>query len=332
MNVNSKLYEELPVQKIYEIAQKHLGSFTNIEFSLLKGGLFNTTYKLILDSPLREFILRVGPVNRQYLLPFEQNLMNAEVEVYKLFSENQIPCPRVLVCDSTKSIVNRDYMITEYIQSVPLSDDSIPQDVKDELYEQAGRWTAQIHSITGAKFGRLSDIQQGSGYDRWDDFLRVQAMETGEKCLEFEVFDRNVVSRIIKIYEDHSKLYENITIPQLIHADLWAGNILVRLDTITNKYELAAIIDADRALFGDVDFEFASPWITNEPFLKGYGHHDKVNDTTQALKIDTYRLLFHFIDTYVWKVQYNNMVEYENNRQRTMELLISIEAGVCIIE
>lgn len=33
MNVNSKLYEELSAQKIYEIAHKHFDSFTNIEFS-----------------------------------------------------------------------------------------------------------------------------------------------------------------------------------------------------------------------------------------------------------------------------------------------------------
>lgn len=328
MNVNSKIYEELPAQKIYEIVQKHFGSSTNIEWSLLKGGLFNTTYKLVLHSPLREFVLRVGPVNRQFLLPFEQHLMNAEVDVYNLFSRNQIPCPTVLVCDTTKSIVDRDYMITEYIPCVPLSDETIPQDVKDELYEQAGRWTAQIHSITGSKFGRVSDIQQSGGYNAWDGFLESQARETGEKCLEFEVFDKSVVSRIIKIYEDNSRLYENITVPQLIHADLWAGNILVRLNTITNKYELAAIIDADRALFGDVDFEFASPWITSESFLKGYGKYDKHRDDIQAFKKATYQLLFHFIDTYVWKVQYNNIVDYENNKRLTMELLTSIEARI----
>ncbi|GGH36330.1 phosphotransferase family protein [Paenibacillus segetis] len=328
MNVSSKLYEELPAQKIYEVVQKHFGSSSEIEYSLLKGGLFNTTYKLVLHSPMREFIFRVGPVNRQFLLPFEQHLMNAEVEVYTLFSKNQIPCPTVLVCDSTKSIVDRDYMITEYIPSVPLSDESIPQDVKAELYEQAGRWTAEIHSIIGSKFGRVSDIQQTGGYDHWVDFLRAQAIETGVKCLEYEVFGESVVSRMIKIYEDTSRLYENITIPQLIHADLWAGNILVRLNKITNKYELAAIIDADRALFGDVDFEFASPWITNESFLKGYGKQDRDHDPLRALKKDTYQLLFHFIDSYVWKVQYNNMVEYENNKQRAMDLLSSIEAEI----
>jgi aminoglycoside phosphotransferase (APT) family kinase protein len=322
----SKIFEELSFQKINEIVEQQFGKTAGIDILLLKGGLFNTTYKLTLYSPYHELILRVGPVNEEYLLPFELNLMNAESRVYDLLAQKHIPCPTVLVCDSTKSIINRDYMITEFIRSVPLSDETIPEDAKTVLYEQIGERTAMMHSIVGSKFGRVSDIQRNGGYDSWGDFLLAQAIEIGEKCCEYNVFDNDTVNRIIGIYENNSWLYKNITIPRLVHSDLWAGNVLVRLNNMKNKYELAAIIDADRALFGDIDFEFASPWIINESFIKGYGDNAKHSDANQQIKVDTYKLIFSFIDSFVWKVKYDNMVEYEINKLRTNELLKSLEA------
>ena len=326
MSSRSKIFEELSVEKINKIVEQQFGKNAGIDISPLKGGLFNTTYKLTLHSPDLELILRVGPVNEQYLLPFEQNLMNAESRVYDLLAQKHIPCPTVLLCDTSKSIINRDYMITEFIRSVPLSDKTIPEDAKAVLYEQIGEQTALIHSIIGSKFGRVSDIQRNGGFDSWGGFLLAQAIEIGEKCCEYNVFDRDTVNRIIRLYENNSWLYNNITTPRLVHADLWAGNVLVRLDNMKNKYELAAIIDADRALFGDIDFEFASPWIINESFIKGYGGNDKNNDADQQIKVDTYKLIFNFIDSFVWKVQYDNRVEYENNKLRTIELLTSLEA------
>jgi Ser/Thr protein kinase RdoA (MazF antagonist) len=104
----------------------------------------------------------------------------------------------------------------------------------------------------------VSDIQRNGGYDGWANFLLSQAIETGEKCLEYEVFDHNIVSRIVRLNENHSWLYKSIKIPRLLHADIWDGNVLVRRMNDTDRYELAAVIDADRAIFGDIDFEFAS--------------------------------------------------------------------------
>ncbi|WP_227011686.1 phosphotransferase family protein [Paenibacillus lutimineralis] len=304
----------------------HFGNSEHIEISLLNSGLFNTTYKLDLNSLQRKLILRVGPVNREYLLNYEQNLMEAECYVYDLLSKNQIPCPVVLAADFSKRFIPRDYMITEYIDSTPLSDESIPNEAKCDIYGQAGKWTSEIHKIVGPQFGRVSDILRGKGHDHWDQFLVSHITEIGEKSLFFGVLDRDIVNRISHVFENIRNIFTSVTTPRLIHADLWAGNVLVHSNNNNSNYELAAIIDADRAIFGDTDFEFANPWMINDSFLKGYG--ENIDEPNRQLKLDAYKLIYSFIDTFVWKVQYQNKNEYENHKLLTSEILKSLEKQI----
>ncbi|MGM1049295.1 MAG: phosphotransferase family protein [Bacillota bacterium] len=322
----SRIFKELSVREIHDLVSLHFGISKDIEINLLKGGLFNTTYKLKLLSMQRELVLRVGPVNREYLLNFEQNLMAVECHVYDLFTKRGIPCPVLLASDFSKSTIDRDYMITEYINSKPLSDESIPSEAKDHLFEQAGKWTAEIHKISGPKFGRVSDILRNEGHDNWGQFLISHITEICEKCLQFGVLDQKIMNRIIHVFENIKDIYKSVTTPKLVHADLWAGNVLVASENNGNLNELAAIIDADRAVFGDIDFEFASPWMINDSFLKGYGKYN--NDPEKQTKMNSYKLIYSFIDTYVWKVQYQNENEHENSKRRTIEILKLLEEHI----
>jgi len=325
MQSQSRIFRELSKEEIHELVSLHFGTSDPIEISLLNSGLFNTTYKLDLPSLQRKLILRVGPVNREYLLNYEQNLMEAECYVYDLLSKHQIPCSVVLATDFSKKLIPRDYMITEYIDSTPLSDESIPNEAKCEIYEQVGKWTSEIHKIAGPKFGRVSDILRGEGHDNWGQFLEAHVTEVGEKSLFFGILDRSIVNRINHVFENIRDIFTSVTTPKLIHADLWAGNVLVHSNNHAN-YELAAIIDVDRAIFGDTDFEFANPWMINDSFLKGYG--EKIDEPNRQLKLEAYRLIYSFIDTFVWKVQYQNEIEHNNNKLRTIEILKSLEKQI----
>jgi aminoglycoside phosphotransferase (APT) family kinase protein len=171
LNLQSKIFKALSLEEIRDIAKRHFEDDPQLEATLLKGGLFNTTYKLTLPSAKRELILRLGPVNREYLMPFEHRLMEAECHVYEKLSERQIPCPVVVAVDFSKAYIDRDYMITEFIDSMPLSDEAVPDAAKGSLYEESGKWTAQLHQITGTSFGRVSDILRGCGCDNWGTYL-----------------------------------------------------------------------------------------------------------------------------------------------------------------
>lgn len=321
LNVKSKIFKEISAEELLNIIKHYFPKSNIVSISLLKGGLFNTTYRLIIDSPHRDLILRIGPVNREYLLAFENNLMRAEEYVYKLLVENNIPSPTVIVCDTSKNIIDRDFMITEYIKSVPLSDESILESCKGKLYQEVGEYIYKLHSIKGSKFGRVSDFVAGISYDTWKEFLICHVNQIGKSCLEYDVFDKDTIKKINEVYKSNQSLFDDIIESNLVHADLWAGNILIS-ENYNKNYEVTAIIDVDRAVFGDVDFEFASPWMINDDFISGYGNI--LSDESRQLKLKLYSLLYSVIDSYVWKVEYNDENEYIVNKARTLELLSTL--------
>lgn len=318
MNTCSKLYCELDDISLKRIAKEHFGKDVAYEAKLLKGGLFNTTYYLKLIKENKELVLRVGPVNRNLLLPFEHNLMNAESFVYKLCAENGIPTSKVIVCDTEKKLIPRDYMIVEYIPGVALSEVQETDNIVNALYETAGILIKKMHAITSGKFGRVSHILQGRGFSTWSAFLKDELDNWNQKISETSLYTNEEIDSIFKVLQTYNGLFCEITQPHLIHADLWSGNVLVVKKD--RQYEVAALIDADRAVFGDIDFEFASPWMINEAFLKGYGDGFKENDDHTARRL-IYRLIYHLIDSYVWGIQYCNPNNSNENKANAMAIV-----------
>lgn len=328
MNKQSHLYQELELSVIQEIAHTHLGlTPSGLTAQLLAGGLFNTTYKLTHPSHPSGWILRLGPVNRHLLLPYEHHLMEGEAYVSGIFAEAGFPCAPIRACDTSKRLVDRDYMVMDYIPSVPLSDASVSEEDKERLFADVGRWAARMHNeIVAPVYGRASEVARGEGHGDWGGFLLAEAWKSGEKCDEFAVFTSREIERITAVFAAHQTLYRNTTVPRLVHADLWAGNVLVRRAAEGGEYEIAAIIDADRALFGDPAFEFAPLWMNNAAFDRGYGRVADSLDETHQFRMSTYQLLSALMDTYIWKVQYNSPEEYDRNKQHTLSLLEAIEA------
>ena len=114
--MNSSLYLELSKEELRKLISETLNTDIN-SAKLLTGGLFNTTY-YIDTMKYGSVVLRVGPVNRHLLLPFEHSLMQAEQLVYKLCREAQVPVSEILFMDTSKRIIDCDYMIVRYIPSV----------------------------------------------------------------------------------------------------------------------------------------------------------------------------------------------------------------------
>lgn len=121
MNKQSNLFQEISTEIIRDIFVNTLQEEIIWETALLDGGLFNTTYIVEYSSSHKKAVLRLGPVNRHLLMGFEENLMNAEVYTYSICQTIGIPCSKVLACDTSKKIIDRDFMIVEYIPSVVMS-------------------------------------------------------------------------------------------------------------------------------------------------------------------------------------------------------------------
>ncbi len=306
MNVNSSLFKELSQDEILSVVNKDFQHDELITYDLMKGGAFNTTYLLTLRSG--KYVLRAGPVNRHLILPFEYCLMPAENYVYGLLAEHGIPTSAVRVCDTSKALADRDYIIVEYIDAVPMCDKAVEKEQKPYLFEMVGCYTAKMHEIKGEYFGFVSNSFRNIKFGTWYDFLLSNVADIAKCCLDYEIFDKTFLETFENIYKSSPQLYSKVDCPRLVHYDLWEGNVLVA--QTSGKYDIAAIIDADRAVFGDIDFELATPWITNEHFFKGYG---VISDDSKVreLKILSYRLMLRVMEAYIHKIEYNNLPECE---------------------
>jgi fructosamine-3-kinase len=186
-----------------------------------------------------------------------------------------------------------------------------------DLYREVGKYVARMHNITSTMFGRVSRTIRDEGHSSWSLYLKQEIAEWKATVLGLRIFSEAEISSVEAVLERFTGLLDEITASHLVHADLWEGNILVR--QTSDSYAVAAIIDADRAIFGDPDFEFASPWMINSHFLEGYGPVPGTTNSTIRKRI--YRLIYHLLDAYIWLVQYNNQENSDENKKAALQLV-----------
>ena len=315
MNEQSILYRELTEPELTAIMASVFPEESIQSYNLLSGGLFNTTYRVITD--VHDVVLRMGPVHRELLLPYEHHLMAAEVLTDRLCQENGIPASTVLHLDTSKTIIDRDFMVVDRIESLPLSDPSIPEECKADLLRQCGELVRKLHAVKGTQFGRLAKIVTGQGFDTWFDATEAEFRDVFAKAAEYDLFHSDLQDRVFTYLFQRREALNTLTVPYLTHCDLWSGNILVQKTGET--YSLCAIIDGDRATFGDPALDVAPGWITTPDFLEGYGPIEK--DPIAEARNQVYMLFFILQDAYIWKVEYNRDDIYEGNLKRLNEIL-----------
>ena len=302
MNKQSVLYQELTQEELLRIMTAVFPGEQVTGFHLLSGGLFNTTYRVVTDG--HDVVLRMGPVHRELLLPYEHSLMAAEATVNKLCLENGVPASVVVHLDTSKTIIDRDFMVVNHIDSIPLSDSSIPEEAAAEIQLACGQLARKIHSVTGGGFGRVSKVAAGECFANWYDAVAAEFTDIFQAAEKYGLFDSAFRQRTLAFVAERRALLDTVTAPRLVHADLWAGNILVRKQD--TGYEVCAIIDGDRAFFGDPDFDLATPWLITPAFLSGYGEkYSTLSVEDTAKKNAVYALLLALHDAYVWTVEYS---------------------------
>lgn len=318
MNTSSLLYKELSEEALTGLYAAVFPEETITDFALLSGGLFNTTYRVRTDR--QDTVLRLGPVNRHLLLPFEEKLMDAEGLVDGLCRENGVPASEVLVLDTTKTRLDRDFMIVKRIPSVALSEvkeGEISPENRREISKTCGELTKRLHRVEGERFGRISSILCGRGKDCWSEALLDEIDGLIRMNGIYKVFPERILRETRAAFVRYTPLLDEIKTPRLVHADLWSGNILVQKGE-DGWYRVAAIIDGDRAFWGDPNLDTDSPWMVDDAFLEGYG--EKPFPPSEKRRL-LYLLLFSLIDAYVWRVEYKNDQNYEEQLPRIDALL-----------
>ena len=318
MNDKSLLFQAEPEGTLREAARRYLGEEMT-SACLLSGGLFNTTYRL--ETVTKTAILRLGPVNRHLLLPYEQNLMAAEGDILQLLKRKGIPTSDILALDFSRELFDRDVMVVDCLDAVCLSTVEVDKETERRLCREAGIHTAAIHSLTAndlpvqreKSFGRYANVIAGQGGATWKEAILLEVAQWRSLAEPAGIFTSEEMDAIEETFLHHSAVLDAITVPHLIHGDLWYGNILV-----DKERNLAAMIDGDRALFGDPEFELATGWIISDSFLEGYGKGlDPSEDA--VLRRRLYKLLLSLEDCYILFCEYSNPEAGQELKQWILE-------------
>lgn len=297
----SKLYQSVTDEQIREVMVNTFGPNTEVkQIKMMKGGQFNTTYYVEGSLPEQKLILRVAPGNKEHLLSFEKNMMAVEPVTYGCMAKKGIPCTHVVRYDGSCAIIDRPYMLITFIDSIQLNDPSITREEYHRLQEELGQCTRQMHDISADKFGFPQPDGTVVGSDSWSEVLIQFATEVADLCRKYELVEPTVIDGFQNFFLTHRVLFDEVTIPSLVHNDLWDPNVLVQRDE-EGTLHIVAIIDADRAMFADREFDFVL--YKNDPrFIKGYGIELDVSKQAM-IRRKAYDMLWTFTNLYIHEVQ-----------------------------
>lgn len=73
------------------------------------------------------------------------------------------------------------------------------------------------------------------------------ATEVAERCREHHVFEDHVLNEFTAVFSDNRPLFDDITVPSLVHNDLWDPNVLVSRGH-DRELHIAALVDASNRM------------------------------------------------------------------------------------
>lgn len=238
----SKTKFELEDKKIRELfAKAGINGIT--EISPLSAGEFNAVYQVNAD---KSYVLKIAPGSDAPVMTYEKNMMQSEVNWYRLISENtDIRVPEIYFSDFTKELIPADYFIMEKLEGRHKNEIKTDSSI---AISKTAQMVAQIHKIHGGEFGY---IQNGLHPD-WYSALGSMIENIISDCEK--VGKRTKKGEELLRYADKYKDILKVVPCSMVNYDLWDPNILC---TVDEKGEIHySWIDPERSFWGDFIFDF----------------------------------------------------------------------------
>lgn len=289
----------------------------------LAGGTFATTYLVRMDGPgPSEVIVKVAPSDDR-TLTYEQDLVRSEALAYRLLGDVPgVPVPTVLLEDWTRSACPTDVLaVTRLPGTLWWQVGLEPGSARDDrTRRELGAIMARIHGVTGTTFGYVNE-ESPLRAATWPEAFTtmVEAALADAARWHVEVPRDEIRAALAR----HGDALAEVTVPRLVHTDLWPGNVFI--DPATG--EVLGIIDAERALWGDPLIEVVG---TDQDgrrpvppaLLEGYASVAEplvVDSGSARVRIELYRLYFTlFQSVEVWPRAFSG--DWVAGHVRTLEV------------
>jgi aminoglycoside phosphotransferase (APT) family kinase protein len=280
---------------------------------LLTGGTFNAVHLVSLADGTR-LVVKIPPGPDTPLLRYEQGILGTEALYYRLAGQcRDVTVPAVVAVETNGAAGG--YLVMTECPGSPWPE-LAPQPSgaqRDELRAALGGQVARLHTITGPGFGYPSGAV-GPLRETWRAAFLDMVNAVLEDVGRFTVTLPRSAAGVQDWFTARAAVLDEVTSPALVHFDLWDGNILV--ESTSAGHRIGALIDAERAFWGDPLAEFVSLALFGDieedsSFLDGYravGGTVTFDDATRQ-RLSLYR-------AYLYLIMWVEAVPREASRER----------------
>lgn len=262
-------------------------SVTTDSIEPITTGKFNSSY--IVAAEGREYVIRIAPDPESVFIFYEQNMMAQEPQLHKLLREKtNAPVAEIFVYDDSRGLVPADYIIMERLPGRALSEVQLSSSDYAKVMQQIGQYMARVHSLTAEKYGYLGQHNCMQPQDDWASAFKIMWNKLIDGICDVDFYNDDEAQMVRELANRYYKIFDRPVDSSLLHMDIWSQNILV-----DESMNVTGIIDWDRALWGDVEIEFAVLdycGISEPSFWTGYGKERE--QTPESQLRNTFYLLY----------------------------------------
>jgi fructosamine-3-kinase len=257
------------------LLRPHLGATAALSFRRVGTGKHNASYWVHCAD--RRFVLRLAPPDDAGFLFYERRMMRQEPDLHALIrARTAIPVAEVIAQDFSRAAIDRDWLLLAALPGTPLSDVagfSAPR--LDRALQQVGAHLRALHDLTAPsclgmdEFGYLGAHRPMAPQPTWEAAFRVMWNRLLDDVVACGCYSVDEAQALRDLLERHRVHFARPIASALLHMDVWSQNILV-----DERGDVTGLVDLDRALWGDVEIEFAVLdycGISEPAFWEGYG-------------------------------------------------------------
>ncbi len=234
----------------------------------LGGGTYNTVEELRLTDGTR-LILKIPPPSTTPGLAYESELLGAEAEFCRAAGTVGVPAPRVAGAALDETAPTGRHLLLTHCPGGGW--DGLESAQQAALRRELGGLVARLHEVTGPGFGYPSGTFGPLTADWRTAFTAIYdgVLADARRFRAWLPLPVDEVARTAKAAYD---ALDEVTVPRLVHFDLWQGNILVERG---ESPRVGGLIDGERMFWGDPVADFVSLSLLGDirqdaDFLTGY--------------------------------------------------------------